>query len=387
MPFPVTSPAPPPPTKAQSEKATLSVGGQQFEDFETIWVQQTLGDTYHQFKFTCAERKGADQFKPGQKCSVKLANQDAIKDGIILSRQVAYDAYRHGVVIWGVTNTYPAVRSGINHGTHSFDDKDLKAIVDEILKPTGVKCETRGNVDMTKWDYMHCMPGETIHAFVERLARDRNVTFTADKDGKLVLIGQDYDAGNQGQLIEGQNILKMQCEMSKKNAFSKYILDCQTPADNKLNGKAASEQRKSKDGTAEQYSVCKIPMEQPVRTLKEVDKRALTEQMFAATQELQATVTVQGWQPGGAQGRGELWAIGKKVKVTSPMAMLDQQLAIQQVTFTQDNQSGSLTTLVLVQPFKVPDSKGRMSGLPGQSTSSGGGASSGGGTGNLPAVS
>jgi prophage tail gpP-like protein len=103
--------------------------------------------------------------------------------------------------------------------------------------------------------------------------------------------------------------------------------------------------------------------------------------MFSQTQELQATVTVQGWQPGGAQGGGELWEKGKKVKVTSPMAMLDDQLAIQQVTFTQDDRSGSLTTLVLVQPYKIQQAKGTLSGTPGQSPSTGGG------TGNLPATS
>jgi prophage tail gpP-like protein len=364
-----------------SEKVTLSVGGGNFEDFETVWVQSTWGDTFDQFKFTCAERVGGQQFKPGDKCSVKLAGQDAIVDGIILSRQVAYDAYRHGVMIWGVSKTWAAVRSSINHGTCSFDDKDIKGIADEILKPTGVKCETKGNIDLTKWPYMHCQPGESIHSFLERIARDRNVILTCDvKEGKLLLVARDFDNGNQGQLIEGQNILKMQCEMSKKNSYSKYMLNGQTPANNKLNMKAASEQRKSVDGTMDQYSCRMISMEQPVCTPKEVETRATNEQMFAATQELQATVTVQGWQPGGAKGGGELWQKGKKVKVTSPMAMLDEQLAIQQVTFTQDDRSGSLTTLVLVQPYKIGEAKGKLSGSPGQSSSSGG-------TGNLPAVS
>jgi prophage tail gpP-like protein len=198
-------------------------------------------------------------------------------------------------------------------------------------------------------------------------------------------VARDYDNGNQGQLIEGQNILKMQCEFSKKNAYSKYIVHGQTPADNKLNMTVAAEQRKTADGTLEEfYSVRKIAMEQPVRTAKEVQTRADNEAAFAQSQELQATVTVQGWQPGGAQGGGDLWRKGKKVKVTSPMAMLDQELAIQQVTYTQDNQSGSLTTLVLVPPGMLAEAKGSVSGSPGQSQSSGAGQSqsSGGGTGS-----
>ncbi len=350
-----------------SEKVELSVDGQNFTDFETVWYQSTWGDTYDHFKFTCAERVGGQQFRPGAKCSIKLAGQDAIIDGIILGRQVAYDAYRHGVMITGVSGTYPAVRSSINHGTCSFDNKDIKAICDEILKPTGVTCETLGNVDLTKWPYMHCMPGESIHSFIERIARDRNVILTCDgkNSKKLQLVARDYDNGNQGQLIEGQNILKMQCEFSKKEAFSKYLASGQTPADNNMNMKAASEQRKQADGTLEQYSVRMISMEQPVRTPKEVQQRADNEKAFALSQELQAIVTVQGWQPGGALGGGELWQKGKKVKVTSPMALLDEELAIQQVTCTQDNQSGSLTTLVLVPKDKLPQSKVQLSGSPG----------------------
>jgi hypothetical protein len=50
------------------------------------------------------------------------------------------------------------------------------------------------------------------------------------------------------------------------------------------------------------------------------------------------------------------------------MAMLDDELAIQQVTFTQDDRSGSLTTLVLVQPYKIQQAKGKLSGSPSSSS-------------------
>jgi prophage tail gpP-like protein len=351
-----------------SETVQLSVDGGNFTDFESVWIQSTWGDSYDQFKFTCAERVGGKQFIPGQKCSIKLAGKDAISDGIILSRQITYDAYRHGILIQGVSRTWAGARCSIDHGTCSFDNKDIKAISEEIFKPTGVKIETRGNVDLTKWEYMHSMPGETMHAFIERLARDRNVILTSDPEHSdtLLLVARDYDNGNQGQLIEGQNILKMQCEFSKKNAYSKYIIHGQTPADNKINMTVAAEQRKTADGTLEEfYSVRKIAMEQPVRTAKEVQVRADNEAAFERSQELQATATVQGWQPGGAQGGGDLWRKGKKVKVTSPMAILDQELAIQQVTYTQDNQSGSLSTLVLVPPGKLAQSKATISSSPG----------------------
>jgi prophage tail gpP-like protein len=45
-----------------------------------------------------------------------------------------------------------------------------------------------------------------------------------------------------------------------------------------------------------------------------------------------------------------LWEEGKEYPVKSPMAMLNQTLKVQTVTFTQDNQSGTQTTLLLVLP-------------------------------------
>jgi hypothetical protein len=40
------------------------------------------------------------------------------------------------------------------------------------------------------------------------------------------------------------------------------------------------------------------------------------------------------------------------VYIKSPMAMLDVKLSILSVTFTQDRQNGSRTTLELVRPFR-----------------------------------
>ena len=145
-----------------SEKAVLSVGGSgNFEDWESVWVQHTWGDDHSLFRFTCAERDTAQvsqRFKPGDDCTITLAGQKAL-EGYILTRQVAFDAYHHGVMLEGVNKTWSAGRSSIVDETHSYDDMDFLAIADKVLKPTGITHKTEGNIDKTKWPHMQSMPG------------------------------------------------------------------------------------------------------------------------------------------------------------------------------------------------------------------------------------
>src|ERR1700761_6129203 len=116
------------------EIATLEVNGVQFQDWESVWVQQRAHDPYTLFRFTAAERDPIFnvantfpswqklQFKPGDNCTITLAGQLACT-GIIETRQVAYDAHQHGVMLIGKTDTAAPARSSVNTQTGNFDNK------------------------------------------------------------------------------------------------------------------------------------------------------------------------------------------------------------------------------------------------------------------------
>jgi prophage tail gpP-like protein len=111
-------------------------------------------------------------------------------------------------------------------------------------------------------------------------------------------------------------------------------------------------------------------MEHPVRTPDELLFRAVHEQMWNEGEEITADITVQGWfNP----RDWRLWHPGQKVHIKSPMAMLDHVLSVNSVTFTQDRQSGSRTTLHIVRPYRnkqfddgpgAPDTKAIASDIP-----------------------
>jgi len=341
----------------QSEEAVLSVSGGTFKDWESVWVQHTWGDAYSLFKFTCAERDDqAAHFIPGDECEISLAGEIAI-EGYILNRQVAYDAYHHGVQISGANKTFYASHSSIDSKTSSYDGKDFLTIAKEVLSKTDVpEFETKGNIDKTPFKYAHNAPGEPIFHFLERYGRLRKIIVTCTKEGKFLFVGQGKNGGSQGELIEGQNILKMQCVISEAQQRSKYYVRNQINGSDAKNMENAARMQAIADGRLKKHYCIKIiPAEQGMYDNKELQTRCDTESMWTEAQQIQATIVVQGWQPGGSSSRGgsggPLWTAGKDVKVKSPSALIDQDLSIQQVTYTQDNNHGSLTTLICVAPW------------------------------------
>jgi prophage tail gpP-like protein len=108
----------------------------------------------------------------------------------------------------------------------------------------------------------------------------------------------------------------------------------------------AEQEAKEKGALKKVRSPILIPNETPVWTEKELKERAKNEKMWTEGQQIQATFVVQGWK----SGNGKLWEEGKNVSVQSKMAMLNEELTIQSVTYTRDNTSGTLTTLLCVKP-------------------------------------
>ncbi|PWT74310.1 MAG: hypothetical protein C5B60_06870 [Chloroflexi bacterium] len=350
-------------TNGERERVTLIVGGGEFKDWTSIWVQDTWGDAFSQFKFTCAEREGAEagawqpltseRFQPGEKCTILLAGELAIT-GIILKRQVAYDANDHGVVLQGANIAWEAETSCIVHKDSNFDDRSFLQIATEVLSLTDATVDIQGNISTKPLKRVQVQPGEEVFSFLQRLSRVSKVLVTSNEEGDVLLVGEGGGNGSQGQLEEGKNILKMQCVASIEMDRSEFMTRGQFNGDNKLKWRPASEQEAIKPGRYKGKRPKITPIEQGVDDEEQLKCHCENEAMWADLDHLQATITVQGWQPGGpgegGEEGGDLWKAGSTVKVKSPMAGLDHELAIQSVTYTQDNQRGSLTTLLCVLP-------------------------------------
>jgi prophage tail gpP-like protein len=339
------------------EIAVLIVNGIRFEDWEFVMVRRNWGDAFAYFQFSAAERdpifKSTTifpdwtklQFKPGDHCTIYLAGELAIT-GYIEVRQVAYNANSHGVMLIGKSYSAQAAKSSVDTPDGNFDNQDLVSIATKVAGAYGVGVKTIGGVDMTPFQQCQAGKGETVWDFLERLARVRGCLLAADAFGNFVIIG-DHDYPAISGLVEGKNIKEMQCIISNEIVFAVLDVHGQGQASDDLNGSAASEMKATATSdVAPLYSKLITPMEESVRTVAELQHRADFEKMWHDGSQIQATITVQGWLRDGVS----LWHEGDQVHVYSPMAMLNQEMGIQQVIFTQNDKRGTITTLTCVNP-------------------------------------
>jgi prophage tail gpP-like protein len=354
------------------ETATILVGGMKFSDWETVMVQHRWAEAYPTFRFTTADKVEVPmdwrllQFKPGDQCAIYLGGQLAIT-GVIVTRQVAYDVDNHGVMLDGVGITWWAHRASIvpqgDEPVGNYDDKSFEQTAREVLAPTGVSLKTIGSLDATPFVRLQSEPGETIWAFLERIARPRGIVMGSDHTGDFLAIGP-HTFSPSSDLTEGVNIKKAQVTITSQDIYSQYIVYGQTAASDEQSGTEASEQKGQVGGSAVRYSPKLTTAEQPVWGKGEVQARAAAESVWSEGTIIQATITVQGWM----KPSGGLWEAGGDYRVHSPMAMLNMVMKAQSVTFMQSRQAGTETVLELVVPELLRDNGRYNLGTPGAAT-------------------
>jgi prophage tail gpP-like protein len=340
-----------------TEEAVLVVNGREFRDWESVWVQRRYGDSCTLFRFTAAERDPIFnkpgpflweklQFKPGDLCTVFLAKQLAVT-GFIETRQVAYNATQHGVQLDGKSYSANAAKSSVDSKTGSFDGKNVLQIGQEVSAPYGVGIKVIGSLDLSPFKKLQNEKGELVWNFLERICREKGVILGSDHLGNFLMVGE-HSSPIVDQLIEGYNIKSCQCVISHKDIHLDVNVAAQGSHDDNFNMSSATEMQADAATTVARvlYSKIIIPMEHPPTSQAEVQARANYERMWKDGTLINCTITVQGWLRAGQA----LWEAGDHVHVNSPMAMLNQAMGIQNVTFTQDNQNGSQTTLDLVNP-------------------------------------
>lgn len=360
----------------QSEVAYLRVEGTDFYDWESIEVKHVIRvPPYFTFRMTCSEPTpmGADmnfsklQIVPGQTCEVFLAGQIAFS-GQVYSRQVFYDAQRHYIEIQGASKTMSLTTSAAQTKTNEFKKVNLEQLCRSLLSPTKVALQVVGGALPTQmFDRVSIAPGTCILDVLEVHARPLGVDFTSNVNGDLVaVVGPE---GSGANFTEGIDILEGR-EIIYNPSMAQGIYGVgQRPGNNQTWGpKAAwvpffSKEKLAQLGNA--FSVQVHPLEIPASTNALVQGRANSEYGWQQRDQVTVFVTVAGW----LNPSGQLWKENIKYTVKSPMLVMDGSLPLtaRSVTFIQNNQAGTRTTLELCndQALQGLLSEGKRAGEPG----------------------
>jgi prophage tail gpP-like protein len=340
------------PFKAQ-EVAEVTIKGKRFRDWESVIVRMEEGSVPNSFKLTVSEGAplaktfAEQQIKPGDHCTVKLAGELAIT-GYVETRQVAYTAEQHGIEIVGHSMNKAAVDASVVHKTMEFKNKGISHIASEMLKPLGLKWNPKTQISEKPFERVNIAPGTSVHEQIEALARKRGVTLGTDLQGNYTA-RTAFEQGSD-KLEEGKNILEGRETLTMSmGGGGNYNYDQKT-GNNKEFGakvshdaKGASKNDNSRMGQgvhAPNVSVGGMPgdkIDSQTNADMEGDRRDY--------EKFEVTIVVQGW----LKPSGGLWKPGEMVHVKSPMLIVDEKLKLMKADFTQDNKSGTRTTLLLTK--------------------------------------
>jgi prophage tail gpP-like protein len=283
---------------------------------------------------------------------------------VVETRQTAYDAHSHAVSIQGVGIQWFTWRGAV--GIQSKDQNypgGFRDVATAVLAEFGKTPVFIGDVDNTEFKPpAHNNPGQSVFQFLKDLAVQRKVVLGSDHLGNLLFIG-DHSGGIVDTLTEGKNIISCQCVIKIADLYQPYVVKAQTMRSDDGTPADAAMQKAERDSTVlRTYSPLLVVLPHPVWTQPEVELAVEAEREWGDGTFIEVTVVVYGW----FTSHGVLWlqAVGQKVIFNSPMTTLvNESLAIKSATCTQDRESGSRTTLVLVAPWLLNDHGVRMSSV------------------------
>jgi len=335
-------------------RAVVIVGGQEYFEWESVSVRCALMEVPPRTcRITCSEMepdyprsRSAFRIRPGDNCSVILDGYLVIT-GIVATRQVFYDAKQHTVEIQACSQSAVLGHGAAQQDGGQFLNKHAGDIAQSLAGKLGVGVKIMGDPGQAL-DRFSIRPGEHAGEAIERAARMGKLFQTGDAHGNLVLMSGPIAGG--GTVVEGANILEGREVIHSLSAASGYETAGQAPGSDDHWG-AVQNLMHDMQGSMSQFS----PGNMMQKTMNEIPSfkqsilraRGGMENNVSDMNQIFVTVSLLGWQR--QTVTGGLWEPGEVVNVNSPMLiMFDNPLILKAVTFSQDNNSGTRSTLELV---------------------------------------
>ena len=347
-----------------TETATLVVGGAEYSEWESVYVKHSNRDQPpFMYRFTCSEAApfatniARMRIRPGDPCTVILAGELAMTARVEM-RQVFFDAHRHHIEIQGSSTASVLAHVAAVTDNMEYLGKTPQQILSDLSGRYGIMMRVEGGtLPNIKLNRFALNLGEVVTHAGERLLKDMNdkapgqggePKLTSDKMGNWVInLGP---IGNADAIVEGQNMISGREIIFNSTMQSKEVASGQRPVmDNKTYGAAASFVPFLNAATGlfgANKGASWALSELAIWNNKMLTGQASNSIGFLASDQITVTAVVHGW----LKPSGGLWDINMTVPVISPMLILTggESLRTERVEFTQDNQSGTRTTLTIM---------------------------------------
>ena len=322
------------------EIVKVIVDGKSWSAFRRVMVRWSFRDAALAFQIEIAADQGstatARTFAAGAEIQI-VANSDLLCHGYVDRYRPRLDEHnRAEITVAGRSKSQDFIDSSAVHKTGNFRQKTVADIAKAIHG--GVKIVTDKN--LPKIDY-HLTPGENAYRAIEKITRSQGVWPCGMPDGSINIT--TAGAGRNGSLIEGQNCITLEADHNWSGRHSEVIVRGQRPWGHGAD--ALEIEGRARDAAVKRNRPV-IVIQDDDTTKTTAGKRARHRRDSEAGNSLKAKVKVQGFRDDG----GKLWTPGHLSFLQSPFLDIAQDMAIENVTFSQDRRSGSETDIALCDP-------------------------------------
>jgi len=192
---------------------------------------------------------------------------------------------------------------------------------------------------------------ETPYENMVKIANKRGLLLITDEKGQLVITSvKSQRAANP--IIEGKNAKQVSASFDATKRFSRYKVQTQSSGaaiaedeDADVESFITGIEGSAQDNVVRRYRPTIIKLDNS-GTEADARRRAQWEATIRAAESTQVGVVVQGWRQSG----GSLWRTNLITKVTSQWCGIDDDMLIDQIEYSLDNDSGTVTRMDLVPP-------------------------------------
>lgn len=335
------------------ERVTVLAGGGEFTGFERVMVRASFQDAARTFELKIAAEQGgavtAWRFKAGTELKIAF-NGDIVLAGYVDRYQPRLGNHSQAEIsIAGRSKSQDFIDSSAVHDRGQWKNKTPLEIARELDR-FGVGISS--NEQLEKIPVYRLTPGETCFRVLEKQCREQSVWPVGVADGSIRIMKAGQ--GRHTAIEEGRNLLVGEADHNWSGRHSEVIVRGQRPFGHGAD--ALEIEARARDNSVGRY--------RPVIVFKDSDtdnkrakKRAAHRRDSEAGNSLKANVTCQGFR----DDAGKVWEPGHLLYLGSPFLDIQQDMAIESVTWEQARDSGSLSVLSLVDP-RALGGKGRSGG-------------------------
>lgn len=328
----------------------LTVNGMDYQGWKRATIERSIDTISGAFSLDVSDKWSAGslpiEIKPGDECEL-LIGPSLVITGYVDKVSPSFDANVRSISVAGRDKSGDMVDCSAMNEPGSWENITLGKLAEKLATPFGVKIIDESE-ETEPFKLAKLQPGETPYEMIERYARQRGVLTISDGKGSVILKKPGKDRADVS-LVQGVNIKSATGSVDRSNRFNEYIVTGQSfGSDLSFGDDAAHIDAKATDAEIRTIRRLKV-LAANASDASNMKKVAEWEATIRAARSASITITVQGWEQ---TAGGRLWEPGELVELHSDWLQVGTptDFLINAVTFTLDDNSGTLTELELVRP-------------------------------------